>query len=323
MKLSIVITYHQEGEPFLMEGIDQIRNTIDIPREDYELIIVDDGSTIPLRQLTGMTIIRHKINQGVGKSFDSGVAAARSENIFLAASDIRYIQNHWASLMLKEIEDHPKAITCSSCINLNQEKPENMDLEKRRKISVVNGSTILFFHDKLSNPRQTPTFRSIIECQWLPSLKSRDVDSFPIPCVLGAFYGVSKTWYNYIDGFWGHKSWGTLEPLVGLKSWAFGGENRTAPRVETGHIFKKSGTHGTSQDILMYNKMLVATLLFDDYQRLIDFLGSNPIVERARAMYQANLPATLEKKKEYKLKTVYPIEDYVKRWGIDYRLLIK
>jgi glycosyltransferase involved in cell wall biosynthesis len=319
MKLSIVLAYHNEGEPFLMEGINQIRNTIDIPREDYELIVVDDGSVIPLRELTGMTIIRHKTNRGVGAAFDSGVAVAKSDNIFLAASDIRYIKNNWASLMLKEIEDHPKAITCSSCINLNSEKPENMDLEKRRKISVINGSTIIFFHDKLSNPRMTPTFRGIIECQWLPYLKDRNIDSFPIPCILGAFYGVKKEWYQYIDGFHLHHGWGTLEPLIGLKSWLFGGENRTAPRVETGHLFKKVGTHGTSQDILMHNKMLVATLLFDDYQRLIDFLGSNPIVERARAMYRANLPAILEKKAEYKNKTVYSIEDYVNRWKIDYR----
>jgi hypothetical protein len=104
-----------------------------------------------------------------------------------------------------------------------------------------------------------------------------------------------------------------------MKSWLFGGSNRTAPRIEIGHIFKKVGWHGTPQDCLMYNKMLTATLLFDDYQRLINFLGSNPIVERGRIMYQNTLPAILEKKEEYKNKTVFPMEKFIEKWKLDYR----
>jgi hypothetical protein len=145
------------------------------------------------------------------------------------------------------------------------------------------------------------------------------VDSFEIPCILGAFYGVKKAWYEYVDGWSLHKFWGTLEPLIGLKSWLFGGSNRTAPRIETGHIFKKVGWHGTKQEALMYNKMLVATLLFDDYQRLINFLGTNPVVERGRVMYQKDLPQILVKKMEYKDKTVFPMEEIVKKWHLDYR----
>jgi hypothetical protein len=104
-----------------------------------------------------------------------------------------------------------------------------------------------------------------------------------------------------------------------MKSWLFGGSCRTAPRVETRHLFKKVGWHGTPQDALMYNKMLTATLLFDDYQRLISFLGSNPIVERARVLYNAHLPVIMQKKMEYKEKTVFPMEKFIEKWNLDYR----
>lgn len=315
--LSIIIPYHQEGEMFLMDGINQIMDTIDV--SDYEIIVVDDGSAIPLRDLPGIKVIRHNVNKGVGVAFDTGTAAAQSDNIFLAASDIRYIKNNWASQMVKEIQEQPKAFICTSCVNLNAEKPENLDITKRRLISVVNGATILLFHDQKSNPHMTATFRGIIEAKWLPSLKSRDVDSFEIPCILGAAYGVSKAWYEYVDGWWGHKLWGTLEPYISMKSYLFGGSCRTLPRVETGHIFKKVGWHGTSQDSLMYNKMMIATLLFDDYPRLINFLGHNSILDRAKIMYEKEFSTIMQKRLEYKAKTTYSMEDFISRWKLDYR----
>ena len=100
----------------------------------------------------------------------------------------------------------------------------------------------------------------------------------------------------------------------------FGGSCRTAPRIETGHIFKTIGTHATAQEKLLYNKMMVATLLLDDYQRLIDFLGTNETVEKAKKLYIENIDLIMMKKEEYKKKTVYSYLDFFKRFDIDYRL---
>jgi glycosyltransferase involved in cell wall biosynthesis len=317
MEISVIITYHQEGQAFLEEAVNCVKNTIDV--SNFEIIVVDDCSKEPLNPISNVKIIRNSDNFGVGTSFDNGVAIAKYENIILMACDIRIIQKNWASQMVEELNKYPKSLVCTSCINLNREKPENMDIENRKKISVVNGATILIFHDHKTNPRMTISFRGLIEASWLPSLKNRNVPSFEIPCILGAFYGVKKDWYNYIDGFYGHRKWGSLEPIISIKSWIFGGSCRTAPKIEVGHIFKKAGIHGTSQDTLIYNKMLAATLLFPDYGRLIAFLGSNPIVERARKMYQANLPVILKKREEYQKKTVFSMEQFVKKWNVDYR----
>lgn len=313
MDLSIIIPYHEEGIEFISTTINSIRETIDT---SYEIIVVDDFSILPLQQIEGVKILRHNENLGVGAAFDTGVKEAKSENLFLMGSDIRFVPNKWASQILEEIENHPKAFTCTSCVALNAEK---MDINEQRNVNVVNGATVLMFHDKQTNPKQSETFRGIIEAKWLPHLKDRNVDSYEIPCILGAAYGVKKDWYEYVDGWALHKKWGTLEPYISFKSWFFGGSCRTAPRIETGHIFKPHGTHGTPQDKLIYNKFLVSTLLFDDYERLIKFLGTNPIVERSRKMYEDNLDIIMQKREEYKKKTVYNYLDYFKRWDIDYR----
>ena len=315
MTLSIIIPYHDEGLEFITTTIKSIRDTIDV--ENYEIIVVDDFSKDPLPEIDDIKILRHTENKGVGAAFDTGVIFAESEKLFLMGSDIRFIKNKWASQMIQEIENYPKSFTCTSCVALIAGK---MNIEEQRLINVVNGATILMFHDKKSNSRQNDDFRGIIEAQWLPRIKNRDVDSFEIPCILGAAYGVSKSWYNYVDGWSLHKKWGTLEPYISLKSWLFGGSCRVATRIETAHIFKDNGTHGTSQEKLLYNKMMVATLFFNDYERLINFLGTNKTVDNAKKMYIENLDDIMKKKEEYKNKTVYNYLDLFEKFKIDYRL---
>jgi glycosyltransferase involved in cell wall biosynthesis len=289
-----------------------IRSTIDV---EYEIIIVDDGSDKPLT-LDGEKIVRHDHNKGVGAAFDTGVKEAMFDNLFLMGCDIRFDKNQWASQMIKEIEANPTAFTCTSCVAL---RADRMDIRERRNHNVVTGATILLFHDHQSNVSKNGSFKEIIEAQWLKRLKDRNVDSFEIPCILGAFYGVSKTWYEWVDGFALHRYWGTLEPYISLKSWMFGGSCRVAPRIETGHIFKSSGTHGTTQHALIYNKLLVANLLFKNSAMLVNFIGKRHTVELAENLYKENRVAIEAKKREYADKIVVNAERVCDMLKIDKR----
>lgn len=317
-EVSIIMPVHGEPRRFILDTVNSLKETIDIP--DYEYIIVDDASREPLEPIDGVNIIRHKENKGVGQAFDTGVREARSDNLFLMGSDIRFIKNQWASKMIKETDAYPRSICCSTCVGINQESPENMDIEKRKNRSKRNGATIIMFHWHKTHPKKPKDFRSIIECQWLP-VEKRPSGSKEVPSVLGAFYGIKKDWYEYIDGFALHRSWGTLEPLISLKSWFFGGSCRTSMDVITGHIFKRSGTHGTPLHHLTYNKLLAATLLFKDHdtERMINFLGRNPQVDAASKLFDEHKGAILTKKEEYRKKIVVDQAEWCKRWGIDFR----
>jgi glycosyltransferase involved in cell wall biosynthesis len=315
-ELSVIIAFHEEGQRFIETTIKSAQETIDVP---HEIILVDDGSRIPAEPIDGVRIIRQE-NQGVGVAFDTGVSFAKSENIFLMGADIRFLPNKWASKMIAEIDEHPKSIVCSTMIGMNDEAHDGMDIVARRNKSRRNGATIIMFHDHRSHPKKPKNFRNIIECQWLPIHKGGK-ESFEVPSVLGAAYGVKKSWYDYIDGWWGHRSWGTLEPYISLKSWLMGGSCRTTPDIETGHIFKRSSPHGIPIHHLTYNKILVATLLFHEYdaERLISFLGSDGLVQEAKKMFESNLPKIANKKEEYKEKITLDIRDFCKRWDIDFR----
>jgi len=195
-----------------------------------------------------------------------------------------------------------------------------MDLEYRRtKSNNRGGATILMFHDKLSEPHKPSGFRNIIECKWLPV--TNETDSYEVPAILGACYGTTKSWYNHIDGFWGHRIWSTLEPYISLKSWLFGGSCRFLPTAETGHIFKaqKDSPHGIKTEDILYNKLLVATLLLPDPERYIAFLGSHPYLDKAKKLFRLNLPAVEQKRDEYKGKTCLSLEDYCAKFSIELR----
>jgi len=318
-EISVIIPYHNEGLEFISTTINSIKDTIDV---SYEIIVVDDCSKARLSPVKGITILRHKKPKGVGQAFDTGVKRAKSDNLFLMGSDIRFIPNQWASKMISEMDNHPKAFTCATCVGLNSESEAGMDMAVRRNRSRRNGARILIFHDKQSHPKKPANFRNILEAQWLPVYKGESRDSFEVPCILGAAYGVKKAWYDHVDGWWGHRSWGTLEPYMSLKSWFMGGSCRTAPDIECGHVFKRSGTHATPHHHLMYNKMLLATLMFDEHhsQRLIDFLGVNPQVYRGKEMFESVRKEIEAKRGEYVKKiTVDPVE-WCKEWNHDFRL---
>jgi len=309
--LSVVITYHNEGQSFLEECIKEIRDTTRI--FPLEIIVVDDHSTVPLKLSDDITVIRHEWQKGVGAAFDTGVAHAKYNNIFLIACDMRFIDNGWADKLHNEIQLYPKSLICTACVALNK---DNMDISLRRNVSRVAGATILIFHDQKSNPKKKSNFRGLTEAKWLPYKAG---ESYEVPCILGACYGTTREWYEYIGGFWGHRLWSNLEPLISMKSWLFGGSCRVVPEAETGHIFKREGTHGTPHEALIYNKLLISTLLFDDSDRLIRFLGNSPIVQLAKRQFQSSLDKILKKKQEYKEKTILSMDEFADKFHLDLR----
>jgi len=179
----------------------------------------------------------------------------------------------------------------------------------------------LIFHDHKTHAKKPTNFRNILEAQWRSTDRNLGPVSIQVPCVLGASYIVKKEWYEYCSWWELHRSWGTLEPLCSLSSWLLGGECRLHNGVETAHIFKSQGTHSTPQHHLLYNKMMMATVLFNEHdaQRLINFLGTNPQVLAAKQLFDDNKEAIMKKRKEYEKKIVLDIRDWVKRWNVDFR----
>jgi glycosyltransferase involved in cell wall biosynthesis len=91
-KISIVIPVYNE-EATLGQDIEKIKKAMGKTDYDYEIIVVDDGSTdrsYEIAKEQGVKIIRHPENRGVGAARTTGVKVASGEIIVMTDGDGTY-----------------------------------------------------------------------------------------------------------------------------------------------------------------------------------------------------------------------------------------
>jgi len=114
IRISVVIPRYNQGQ-FLNDAIESVQKST---FEDYEMIIVNDGSTDILTQQIFRTLeerfrnhprvkIIHQENQGLGGARNSGVRIARGEYILPLDADNK-IRPHYMSKAVEILDNHPE-----------------------------------------------------------------------------------------------------------------------------------------------------------------------------------------------------------------------
>lgn len=240
--------------------------------DDLDVIVVDDCSD-PAVVISDypVRVLRNNIHKGVGYSFDRGVFVAKFDTIVLMGSDVLVEARSWLSACKNMAKRYPNAICCAISAHLS---PKMLNIDDATKFTY--GADLRFFMEwtEMSNPQQ---YR-------LDFLRAASINEFSgqtIPCLIGAFYITTKSWYNHIGG-WdtdpsvklsGHQQWGALEPWISIKTWLAGGEIRVVP-ISTGHIYHRYlttadvlGNRGFRADYQWYNKLYIVETMFTDYER--------------------------------------------------------
>lgn len=109
--ISIVVPAYNE-ESAISETIHHIRTVMSETAHDYEIIIVDDGSTdqTPDRaRHTGARVVHHDANRGYGASLKTGIAAASGDWIVITDADGTYPNDRIPDL-LKHAGDHDMVV---------------------------------------------------------------------------------------------------------------------------------------------------------------------------------------------------------------------
>jgi len=94
--VSVVLPiYNEKGH--LRTEIDRIRAALTASKYSFEIIVVDDGSNdgseTELATVTGITLIRHRHNQGSGSARRTGTTAARGRVVVWTDVDMTYPNN--------------------------------------------------------------------------------------------------------------------------------------------------------------------------------------------------------------------------------------
>lgn len=238
--------------------------------DSVEIIIVDDCSYKPITcDKPYVRIIRHKKNLGVGAAFDTGVKAAETENIAIMGSDV-FVPPHWYSKVMEVLADYPLSLTTSICTGFAGDQ-----IPFREGRTFRYGADILRTHERVFGNRTQP---DIIQAKWnlvRPDFGDNIVGE--VNCILGAFYFTTKTVYNAIGGWMGHRIWGGLEPMISIRAKRMGYKIYVARDLETCHNFGR--VPGTKErparwDMYFYNKMLMAETMFEEPAEIKAFLYS-------------------------------------------------
>lgn len=245
-KITVVI-------PFLNEGI-ELYNTVKSIREssyndNVDIILIDDCSYDgydykKVSKIFDTSYFRHDKRIGIAESRNEGIHLSNTECFILLDAHMRIFQNDWVSIIYDSITKNDKSIICCQTIPLNNE-----------------GIPINNFNLKYG------AFIDFLDL----SVKWNKIDFYPhqnesiIPCVLGASYASSKSYWNYIKGTKGLKYYGYDEQLISLKSWLAGGNCILAKDITFGHIYRTiSEMPYTRTDWdFMYNKYYISKLFFN------------------------------------------------------------
>ena len=100
--ISVVVPVYNE-EDSVEKVLDQIHTVMGATGEDYELIVVNDGSTDRSGEVlagrTDVTVLSHPGNEGYGRALKTGISAARGEWIAILDADATYPVGALASLL--------------------------------------------------------------------------------------------------------------------------------------------------------------------------------------------------------------------------------
>lgn len=196
--------------------------------ETCEIIAVVDGWKTIFQEELPLAKIVYQRHAGVGAAFDNGVSKAKNDYVVLLGSDVRFNEDP-VPVFDKIKED--KTLTCFACKVMGGDK-------------VFYGAGIV----EKSGGR-------IYQAKWR---RERTGKHHQIGCILGAAYLVKKLWYEKIEGFKNHKDWGTLEPLISLKSYMMGGSCKVYSDLVIEHEFGRH-KNGAAKDpvSMVYNQLHV------------------------------------------------------------------
>lgn len=271
MNLSVIMPYLNDQEtlaltlPRILSGM---------PLGESELIIVNDGSYEKLEvKDPRVTVINLKKNSGVGLAFNQGVEIAKSCNIVLMGCDV-IPQDGWYERVLEDLDGSFGTIYNCVSSGFSEEREPFSGLSTRRY-----GAFLLFTvskHDLPTNSglQDDPKFSKILQAKWNYEEPDKGEVFTEIGCLLGAFYWMKKKEYQRINGWNGHRKWGSLEPMLSIKARAHGMRLVVDKKLEAAHYYGRGIQRPTRMDLQFYNQLFMAHTMFSDALReeLIDHL---------------------------------------------------
>lgn len=241
--LSVIITFANE-QAEVERTLKSIRRNSPV---DLPIILVndasDDGYNYDFLQFKyNVTYIKNEVRLGVAKSRDLGVENCKTPYFILLDAHMRFYDDTWYSAIVNQLEKNSKILLCCQTRNIRK-------TQKEKKFKPI-GAIIVF-------DSETNTFDPV----WNFTEKCPESPIERIPCVLGATYATSKTYWLHLKGLSGLLSYGGDEQYISMKVWREGGKCIVLKNIIVGHLYRKKHPYNFNDVDFLYNKMLICELV--------------------------------------------------------------
>lgn len=255
-KLTVVMPFKNEGKE-VANTAKSIRDTVGM---SVDIIAIDDdcddgfdyaGS---LRGLN-VTYVRNSYRLGASLSKERGAQLAKTPYFILLDAHMRFYDSEWAEYIVRELDANPHRLLCCKSICLQKDEEGNVSVHP--KSYSPQGAYLSFCSNKYV---PAIDWNGYTEC--LPTCAENQ-----IPCVLGAGYITSKSYWNKIHGLQGLLHYGCEEAYISIKAWKEGGGCYLLPKLTIGHIYRKKFPYPVYSFQCIYNNLIISELLFPTSER--------------------------------------------------------
>ncbi|MDF9407507.1 MAG: Poly-beta-1,6-N-acetyl-D-glucosamine synthase [Pelotomaculum sp. PtaB.Bin013] len=232
MEASIIIPCKNEGSNVKMT-VDSILAAAS--SDDYEIIIVDDGSAdgccLFLQENRVYQKVKHIHTPGLGAARARNLGASDAHGKFLIFCDAHItVPENWPRILLDTFLQHPEADAVSPAV----------------------GSL-----DKPAAAGYGQTWNNRLETVWLPSPTNLEITT--VPLLPGGCLAVRAETFRQVGGFdSGFIVWGYEDVEISLKLWLFGYRLYVNPSVKILHLFRNKHPYSVTFDHVHYNLLRMA-----------------------------------------------------------------
>lgn len=254
--ITCILTGLNEGK----EVPNTLKSIRDTTGEKTEIMFIDDCSNDGFDYESvckeyNARYVRNVDRLGVSESRNLGVSLCDTEYFVILDAHMRFFDNGWDQMVIDKLVKYPKSVICSKTAVMKYDDSGNLKGEDgSKKISQACGA---YFNRK----NRGFEFSTVWSYAYLGE---RDDELVTVPCVLGAFYASSRTWWDRIGGINGLIKWGSDEAIMSVKTWLAGGECLCFKNFYSGHLYRKANPNPISKTEIERNEMYVAHFFLRD-----------------------------------------------------------
>lgn len=267
-----------------------------VPHGYVEVIAVDDcsdpGQSEDLSGYPGVSSVVLKRRKGLFEAKRRAIEMAKSDRVVVIDAHMRFDSSGWAQRLADHIDADPTSITCTACFGFGGHRSRDERGGEHPGLNGPRSSRNLYYGGnmvlrRLRQKKAELPRLEIMEPKWQ---KLQGKGTYDVPCVLGACYGLNRSWFYKIGGFGRMRTWGGQEMCLSLKSWLAGGRCQIDTSIEVGHFFRTEAPNPHPSRDLWMNRMRIAEVCLprEAADFVVDEIGEHH--PDARGLFKRDLP---------------------------------